>query len=96
MNKLNFVISVLFLIGFLQSTNAQPTKGIPSSTIEVHQWIAQHFAKGKVPPFSFLYGGKSSNNFIKNWQFSVEKLKSVEPNMKKQFIPGPISRAALP
>jgi len=80
MNKLNFVITVLFLIGFLQSTNAQPTEGIPSSAIEVHQWVAQHFAKGMVPPFSFLYGGKSSNSFIKNWQFSAEKLKSTEPN----------------
>jgi len=83
MNKLIFAISVLFLIGFFQSTNAQPTKGIPSGTAEVHQWVAQHFAKDKVPPFSFLYGGKSSNNFIKNWQFSAEKLKSMEPNAEE-------------
>ena len=48
---------------------------------DVHQWIKQHFAKGKIPPFSFVYGGKSSDTFIKNWKYSTEKIKSTDPNV---------------
>jgi hypothetical protein len=50
----------------------QPKSEIPSDKASVQRWVEQHFAKGKIPPFSFLYGGKSSNNFIKNWQNKAE------------------------
>ena len=63
--------------------NGQTIQGIPSNNADVHRWAKQHFAKGKVPPFSFFYGGKSSNSFIKSWQFSAEKLKSTEPNAEE-------------
>jgi alpha-galactosidase len=49
----------------------------------VHKWIEEHFAKGKVPPFSFVYGGKSSDNFIRNWQYSTEKIKSTDPAVEE-------------
>ena len=44
------------------------------------QWMEKRFAKGVVPPFSFVYGGKKSDGFIKNWQYQSEKTLSSEPN----------------
>ena len=38
----------------------------------IHLWISDHFAEGKVPPFSFVYGGKNSDTFITKWKFSTE------------------------
>jgi len=83
MNKLIFVISMFFLIGLNQTTNAQSKQGLPSNSIEAKKWVEQHFGKGKVPPFSFLYGGKSSDTFIKSWKYHAEKLKSKEPNAEE-------------
>ncbi len=37
---------------------------------KVEAFLAAHFAPGAVPPFSFMYGGKSSSQFLKDWQFS--------------------------
>ncbi len=35
-------------------------------------FFSDHFAAGVIPPFSFTYGGKSSSEFLKDWQFSQE------------------------
>src|SRR5659263_276035 len=83
MNKLFFTIQIIFLIGLIQKTNAQLKKDIPSSSIEVKQWVEHHFAKGKIPPFSFFFSGKSSDSFIKNWQYRAEKLKPKVPNAEE-------------
>jgi len=45
-------------------------------------WVKQKFAKGSVPPFSFVYGGKMSDSFIKTWDYKAEKLKSDEKNVE--------------
>ncbi|HUV52543.1 MAG TPA: alpha-galactosidase [Dehalococcoidia bacterium] len=39
---------------------------------KVEAFLAAHFAPGAVPPFSFKYGGKSSSQFLKDWQFRQE------------------------
>jgi alpha-galactosidase len=83
MNKLVFVISIIFLIGLNLKTNAQSKQGLPSNSVDSKKWVEQHFAKGKIPPFSFLYGGKSSDTFIKSWQYQAVKLKSKEPNAEE-------------
>ena len=49
-----------------------------NNDIDIHQWVEKHFAKGRIPPFSFVYGGEKSDRFIRNWQFSAEKIKSTE------------------
>ena len=54
--------------------------GRAGNDTDVIRWAEQHFAKGKIPPFSFVYGGKSSDKFIKNWQYKAEKLATAEPN----------------
>jgi len=63
--------------------NGNPISGIPSNSDDLHQWVEQHFAKGKVPPFSFVLDGKKSDDFIRNWRYSVEKLKSDNPNKEE-------------
>jgi len=39
---------------------------------KVEAFLAAHFAPGAVPPFSFKYGGKSSSQFLNDWQFRQE------------------------
>ncbi len=39
---------------------------------KVEAFLAAHFAADVLPPFSFTLGGKSSSEFLKNWQFSQE------------------------
>lgn len=39
---------------------------------KVEVFFSAHFATGVIPPFSFIYGGKSSSEFLKDWQFSKE------------------------
>ena len=39
---------------------------------KVEAFLAAHFAPGAVPPFSFKYGGQSSSQFLKDWQFNQE------------------------
>jgi len=39
---------------------------------KVDSFLAAHFAPGAVPPFSFIYDGKPSSQFLKDWQFSQE------------------------
>jgi len=52
----------------------------------MQQWVGQHFAKGEIPPFSFVYGGKNSDSFIRDWQYNKENLKSKEPNADEMVI----------
>ncbi|HGE71507.1 TPA: alpha-galactosidase [Candidatus Poribacteria bacterium] len=32
-------------------------------------WLISRFTKGVIPPFSFIYDGKPSSSFIKDWRF---------------------------
>ncbi len=45
---------------------------------DIQEWLVKHFSQGKMPPFSFVYGGKNSESFIRSWQFSAEKVQSKE------------------
>jgi len=71
-------ILIIFLIVFLSKPGICRKVIVPENVTDVKQWVDQHFAKGKIPPFSFVYGGKSSDTFIKNWKFSAKKIKSDE------------------
>lgn len=33
------------------------------------EWVSEHFAEGKVPPFSFRYGGRASASLLPTWRF---------------------------
>jgi len=70
-----------FLIGGL--VNGQQLNDKFSNGINVQRWIEQHFAKSKIPPFSFVYGGKDSKTFITRWKYHAEKLVNDDPNIEK-------------
>lgn len=53
--------------------------------VNPQQWVKEHFAKGKVPPFSFNYGGTNSKTFITKWKYSAEKLVSDDQNVEKNL-----------
>ncbi|RIH63978.1 alpha-galactosidase [Mariniphaga sediminis] len=71
---------ILITLGFAEVTNGQQ-RPVAQNNIDVQQWLEEHFSEGVVPPFSFVYDGENSNNFIKNWQFQAEKLKSDNPDI---------------
>ncbi len=54
-----------------------------SSPTEVKRHVEKLFAKGKVPPFSFVYGGKKSADFIQSWDYRAEKLPTNDPQTEK-------------
>jgi alpha-galactosidase len=83
---LKTVLPILLAVFVYMSTaNCQSITNVPSNDVDVHQWVKDHFAKGKVPPFSFVYGGKSSDNFIKKWKYSAKKMKSTDPSVEKSI-----------
>ncbi|MEI6678047.1 MAG: alpha-galactosidase [Mariniphaga sp.] len=75
-----YTLTLLLCFGFFDVTSGQSIQSIPNNVIAVRQWVDQHFAKGNTPPFSFVYGGRKSDTFIKNWSYRSERLKSAEPN----------------
>ncbi len=83
--KLKLVVSI-FLCGILINSrlNCQSRQGSTTDqVVDPQQWVRSHFAKGKVPPFSFKYGGIDSKNFITGWKYAAEELPSDDPNIKK-------------
>ena len=59
-----YVLSFLFIFGIYRKANGQTNTDIPQNVTEVKQWIDQHFAKGKIPPFSFVYDGKKCRRVV--------------------------------
>jgi len=91
MKRTFLILLILFLgkIGFSQEDIT------PESATDVKQWVDQHFAKGIIPPFSFVYGGKSSDQFISNWKFNVEKLHSDDPAVEERIFTYSDSKSGL-
>jgi len=80
-NSLNcFLIIVLCLV-----INGIAFCGSSSDQTKVSRWVKENFAKGVVPPFSFVYEGKPSRSFITNWEYSAEKLKSTGPDIEESI-----------
>ncbi|MDP4184296.1 MAG: alpha-galactosidase [Bacteroidota bacterium] len=75
-----FLVVVGGLFCFSPILSAQNT----TTAAETQMWIKQHFAKGVIPPFSFVYDGRSSDTFIKSWQFNSEKLDSRNQNEEER------------
>jgi alpha-galactosidase len=53
-----------------------------SNFVKADNWIKEKFTRGAVPPFSFIYGGRSSNSFITSWDYKAEELPSPEKDVK--------------
>ena len=74
-----YVILVI-IIGNSLLLNAQT-----ADKVSANEWIKEKFAKGNIPPFSFVYGGKSSDSFITGWDYKSEKLKSSEAGVENSL-----------
>ncbi|HBB90311.1 MAG TPA: alpha-galactosidase [Bacteroidales bacterium] len=77
---------VLLLVSGLLLGNSyafsQPRMPETKTGFEPVRWAGQNFAAGKVPPFSFTYGGKESKSFITAWEFSASKLPQSDPSVQ--------------
>ena len=73
----------LLLNLFVVNAFSQSISGIPNASLSVHHWVEQHFSKGKIPPFSFCYGGKKSASFIKQWKFTATEFKRIDPQKEE-------------
>ncbi len=68
---------------FTSQASSQTGKTKFAGNIDSNEWIKEHFAKGKLPPFSFVYAGKKANTFIKQWEYSSQKQVCNDPNVDK-------------
>lgn len=64
-------------------SHAQTTVRL-DGTPDVAEWIAARFAKGKQPPFSFVYNGIPSSEFLTRWQYEKEKIASPDPQTVRE------------
>lgn len=76
---------ILLIVTFLCPTQlkAQQKTMYTDKPVNISQWINGTFAKGKTPPFSFVYDGKESKSFLRTCSYSSQKLVSDEANVVK-------------
>ncbi|MDR1813755.1 MAG: alpha-galactosidase [Tannerella sp.] len=80
------IINVLIFAAFVAGFEAS-AKVTADAKVDVNKWISANFGKGKTPPFSFVYNGIRSDEFIRKWDFSSEEWSSAEPNsVGKHFV----------
>ena len=48
-------------------------------------WEQEYDSAGAMPPFSFVYGGRSSNKLLKDWQFEAEHKKLDENRISHEL-----------
>jgi len=77
------IVIALILISANSMAFSNTVSGSGADAAGVKKWISRHFAKGKLPPFSFVYGGINSDTFIRSWGYHSEKLKSSEVNSEE-------------
>ena len=69
------IFQLLCVVGlFLLPTTealAQVSVKVGRRLPNVETWIKTTFARGKVPPFSFIYDGQPSASFIKTWRYEA-------------------------
>ena len=75
--------SILTLIWvFLTATavcQATPAFKPAAGKDNCNQWIDANFRKGAVPPFSFVYGGVSSDKLLPKWRYERKALEDDKP-----------------
>lgn len=71
---------VLMVIICAVHAHGQQQISIQNKPVQPEQWIQKYFKKGKQPPFSFVYDGKKSADFITKWKYNIAKAAATEPN----------------
>ena len=71
------LVLMMMFLGLTSLSMAQTSQriAVPKS---VDRWITSTFAKGKTPPFSFVYDGVESQTFIHKWRYSIVKNETAE------------------
>lgn len=81
---LNLLLATL-LLALPTLAAAQSTMRTPAKGVRCDKWSAAAFAKGKVPPFSFLYGGVPSGEVIAKWGYEAKTLPASEPGLQERL-----------
>ena len=71
--KFSMIFCVLLGCVWTTDVLGQAIANFSQSRVDAVTWVENHFQKGKLPPFSFVYGGKHSKDFLRKWQFSEER-----------------------
>ena len=79
------ILQLLCVVGlFLLPTTealAQVSVKVGRRLPDVETWIKTTFARGKVPPFSFIYDGQPSASFIKTWRYESTSNRTDNPDV---------------
>lgn len=70
---LHLLTATLLLAAALPAA-AQSRMRLSDKGTDCNKWVTTAFAKGKVPPFSFLYGNVPSGDMISKWSYKAETL----------------------
>ena len=79
------ILQLLCVVGlFLLPTTeafAQVSVKVGRRLPDVETWIKTTFARGKIPPFSFIYDGQPSASFIKTWRYEATSNRTDNPDV---------------
>lgn len=67
------LLALVALFVLLPSAGKSQSRQRMAVPEDMERWIKTTFAKGHVPPFSFVYDGKPSAQFIRKWKYSASK-----------------------
>lgn len=67
------LLALVALFVLLPSAGKSQSRQRMAVPEDMERWIKTVFAKGHVPPFSFVYDGKPSAQFIRKWKYSASK-----------------------
>lgn len=80
LTKILIINICLYIFGNLSLAQSSQRLVVPQ---DVSRWISSSFAKGKIPPLSFVYDRKTSSSFIKKWKYSIQKETSDDSQVVK-------------
>lgn len=78
MNRIILLLSMLVYVTIALAQRTTPINGVSASA---EKRVNTLFAKGKVPPFSFMMDGIHSSEFIRSWHRTIEKVASDDSNI---------------
>ncbi len=78
--RLLAALAAVLLSAAASAQNSYQFRGVQP---DAAKWVDTYFAKGVVPPFSFLYDGVPSATFLKKWDFTAE---DGTPSQEGEFV----------
>lgn len=76
---MKYILFLLFVLFLGRIAYCQDTGNPVHLKSELSNWVKTNFGKNKIPPFSFMVGGRNSDTFIKQWKYKAEVIKSLDP-----------------